>query len=189
MTTTLSQAFVRNFLGHAPGWYKLVVVGFLVANPLLLILAGPAVTGWALLAEFIFTLAMALRSHAHTLVAASDARKALAASALSRSRDRLGDTVRRFKGRLGKAEGIVAGARYIAGADLQSCEFAIAVADQWQGCGIGVRLLRELIAIASRSGITQIVGDTLATNVAMYALCLDYKDDAVHLPAILKKRR
>jgi len=26
-------------------------------------------------------------------------------------------------------------------------------------------------------------------NVCMYALCLDYKDDAVHLPLILKKRR
>jgi len=63
MTGTLSQAFARNFLGHAPGWYKLAIVGFLVANPLLLILAGPAVTGWALLAEFIFTLAMALRCY------------------------------------------------------------------------------------------------------------------------------
>ena len=26
-------------------------------------------------------------------------------------------------------------------------------------------------------------------NVCMYALCLDYKDDAVHLPLILKRRR
>ena len=51
MTSTLSQAFARNFLGHAPGWYKLTIVGFLVVNPLLLILAGPAVTGWALLAR------------------------------------------------------------------------------------------------------------------------------------------
>lgn len=29
----------------------------------------------------------------------------------------------------------------------------------------------------------------LAINVAMYALCLDYKDDAVHLPLIMKRRR
>ncbi len=29
----------------------------------------------------------------------------------------------------------------------------------------------------------------LAVNIAMYALCLDYKDDAVHLPLILKRRR
>ena len=29
----------------------------------------------------------------------------------------------------------------------------------------------------------------MAINVCMYALCLDYKDDAVHLPLILNKRR
>lgn len=29
----------------------------------------------------------------------------------------------------------------------------------------------------------------LAVNVVMYALCLDYKDDAVHLPLIMKRRR
>jgi NhaB family Na+:H+ antiporter len=63
MNTTLAQAFARNFLGQAPGWYKLVIIGFLVANPILLIMAGPVVTGWALLAEFIFTLAMALRCY------------------------------------------------------------------------------------------------------------------------------
>lgn len=29
----------------------------------------------------------------------------------------------------------------------------------------------------------------LAINIAMYALCLDYKDDAVHLPVIMNRRR
>jgi hypothetical protein len=29
----------------------------------------------------------------------------------------------------------------------------------------------------------------LAVNLAMYALCLDYKDDAVHLPVIMKRRQ
>ena len=61
-------------------------------------------------------------------------------------------------------------ARYARLENGSCCEFAIAVADAWQGCGIGVRLLRELIAIASRSGITQIAGDVLSTNVAMFAL-------------------
>lgn len=61
-------------------------------------------------------------------------------------------------------------ARYTRLANRTSCEFAIAVADQWQGCGIGARLLRELIAIAIRSGITEIVGDVLSTNVTMLAL-------------------
>jgi NhaB family Na+:H+ antiporter len=63
MIKTTGQAFARNFLGHAPAWYKLTVVAFLVANPILLILFGPIVTGWVLLAEFIFTLAMALRCY------------------------------------------------------------------------------------------------------------------------------
>jgi len=61
-------------------------------------------------------------------------------------------------------------ARYVRLENGSCCEFAIAVANQWQGCGIGARLLRELIAIASRAGITQIVGDVLSTNVAMFAL-------------------
>ena len=61
-------------------------------------------------------------------------------------------------------------ARYARLENRSCCEFAIAVADQWHGCGVGVRLLRELIAIGSRSGITEIVGDTLSTNVAMFAL-------------------
>jgi acetyltransferase len=61
-------------------------------------------------------------------------------------------------------------ARYSRMADQTSCEFAIAVADQWQGCGVGVRLLRELIDIAARSGIKEIVGDVLSTNMIMLAL-------------------
>ena len=63
MTATLAQAFARNFLGHAPGWYKLTIAGFLLLNPLVLVMAGPSVTDWLLLAQFIFTLAMALRCY------------------------------------------------------------------------------------------------------------------------------
>jgi NhaB family Na+:H+ antiporter len=63
MTVTLAQAFGRNFLGNAPGWYKLTIGIFLLVNPILMLLAGPTITGWALLLEFIFTLAMALRCY------------------------------------------------------------------------------------------------------------------------------
>lgn len=61
---TLGQAFARNFLGHAPDWYKLTICGFLLLNPLVMFLGGgegPVIGGWLLLLEFIFTLAMALR--------------------------------------------------------------------------------------------------------------------------------
>ena len=54
---------MRNFLGNAPSWYKLTLIAFLVANPLLLLLFGPVVTGWLIIGEFIFTLAMALRCY------------------------------------------------------------------------------------------------------------------------------
>ena len=62
----LAQAFARNFLGHAPDWYKLTIVAFLVVNPLVLLVGGadgPVIAGWLLLLEFIFTLAMALRCY------------------------------------------------------------------------------------------------------------------------------
>jgi NhaB family Na+:H+ antiporter len=63
MTRTLAEAFGRSFLGNAPAWYKQLIVVFLVANPVLLATLGPTVAGWAVLLEFIFTLAMALRCY------------------------------------------------------------------------------------------------------------------------------
>ncbi|MBE9549773.1 MAG: sodium/proton antiporter NhaB [Proteobacteria bacterium] len=63
MTRTLSQAFLDNFLGHAASWYKLTIVGFLILNPILFIAMGPVFTGWVLVGEFIFTLAMALKCY------------------------------------------------------------------------------------------------------------------------------
>tara|TARA_B110000211_G_scaffold161658_1_gene182802 strand:- start:967 stop:2472 length:1506 start_codon:yes stop_codon:yes gene_type:complete len=60
---TLPQAFWRNFLGNSPIWYKQVIIGFLILNPILLVLAGPILTGWVLIFEFIFTLALALKCY------------------------------------------------------------------------------------------------------------------------------
>ena len=63
MNHSLRSAFVHNFLGNAPDWYKLTIVAFLVANPIILYIFGPVVAGWALVIEFIFTLAMALKCY------------------------------------------------------------------------------------------------------------------------------
>ena len=63
MTTTYGQAFLKNFLGTSPDWYKLTIVGFLILNPLLFFLVNPFLAGWVLIAEFIFTLAMALKCY------------------------------------------------------------------------------------------------------------------------------
>jgi NhaB family Na+:H+ antiporter len=63
MTGGLAHAFGRAFLGNAPGWYKQLIAAFLIANPVLLLALGPTVAGWAVLLEFIVTLAMALRCY------------------------------------------------------------------------------------------------------------------------------
>jgi acetyltransferase len=65
---------------------------------------------------------------------------------------------------------IVGGARYYIQADGESCEFAIAVADDWQGMGLASRLMRELIQAARVRGITHMEGFVLAGNSRMLNL-------------------
>lgn len=63
MIRNMGQALAKNFLGNAPVWYKQAIIAFLIINPIALTLLGPFVTGWVLIAEFIFTLAMALKCY------------------------------------------------------------------------------------------------------------------------------
>ncbi len=63
MSSTLAQAFQKNFLGNSPDWYRNTIVIFLIANPILLMFTNPFVVGWVLIAQFIFTLAMALKCY------------------------------------------------------------------------------------------------------------------------------
>jgi len=63
MTITSTRALARNFLGNAPNWYKLTIAAFLILNPVTLYAVGPFITGWVLIGEFIFTLAMALKCY------------------------------------------------------------------------------------------------------------------------------
>ena len=61
-------------------------------------------------------------------------------------------------------------ARYVRLEDGISCEFALAVADAWQGCGVGTQLMRRLIECARASGIVRVEGAVLSTNRAMLGL-------------------
>jgi len=63
MNHSIRKAFALNFLGNAPEWYKLTIIAFLVVNPFILYTVGPTAAGWALVVEFIFTLAMALKCY------------------------------------------------------------------------------------------------------------------------------
>jgi L-amino acid N-acyltransferase YncA len=65
---------------------------------------------------------------------------------------------------------IVAGARYLAEADLQTCEFAIAVTDEWCGAGLASRLMQELIRSARARGLKGMEGLILSGNTPMRKL-------------------
>ncbi|MDC8830595.1 sodium/proton antiporter NhaB [Alteromonas gilva] len=62
MQTSMIMAIYKNFLGHAPDWYKKTIIGCLIANPIIFML-DPFLAGWILVIEFIFTLAMALKCY------------------------------------------------------------------------------------------------------------------------------
>jgi GNAT superfamily N-acetyltransferase len=69
------------------------------------------------------------------------------------------------------SETMVGEARYVIDEhDSATCEFAIAVADNWQGCGIGRALLKQLERGAAASGIRRMFADTLYDNKAMLGL-------------------
>ncbi|CAN5372602.1 hypothetical protein BH11PSE9_BH11PSE9_36330 [soil metagenome] len=48
--------------------------------------------------------------------------------------------------------------------------FAIVVGDEWQGTGLGTRLMRKLIATAKAAGVRRLADVTLSTNEGMRAL-------------------
>ncbi len=51
------------FLGHSPQWYKFTIIGLLLFNIVSYFTLGPTITAWIFIAEFIFTLAMALKCY------------------------------------------------------------------------------------------------------------------------------
>jgi len=63
MQQSFMSAFYKNFLGNSPEWYKLAIIAFLIINPILFFFVSPYIAGWALVLEFIFTLAMALKCY------------------------------------------------------------------------------------------------------------------------------
>lgn len=65
---------------------------------------------------------------------------------------------------------LVADARYVVSEDGSTAEFAIAVADDWQGLGLGHELMKLLLRHARRAGLTRLTGDVLINNEAMLAL-------------------
>jgi NhaB family Na+:H+ antiporter len=53
----------KHFLGNSPSWFKFTILGFLVFNVISYYVLPHSVTAWIFIAEFIFTLAMALKCY------------------------------------------------------------------------------------------------------------------------------
>lgn len=65
----------------------------------------------------------------------------------------------------------VGDARFVRdGAEPESAEFGIAVADAWHGLGIGKRLLCLLVVAARAQGVEQLYGDVLRENRPLLAM-------------------
>lgn len=82
-------------------------------------------------------------------------------------------------------------ARY-ASTDELTAEFAIVVADAWQGRGVATLLLKRLIALAKQAGIAELVGTVLRDNQDMLELAhhlgfVLHKDDDVGILRASKK--
>jgi acetyltransferase len=69
-----------------------------------------------------------------------------------------------------ETERIVGVSRYITNPDQTSCEFALVVADDYNGKGIGSRLMESIIDVARDKGLLEMDGLVLADNPAMLKL-------------------
>lgn len=67
-------------------------------------------------------------------------------------------------------EDIVAGARFAHAPGGKVCEFAVTVADDWQGVGLAKHMMQELIALARAQGMERIEGIVLPDNAGMRGL-------------------
>ena len=67
-------------------------------------------------------------------------------------------------------ERIVGVSRYITNPDQSSCEFALVVADDFSGRGLGTRLMLCIMEVAREKGLSEIEGLVLTQNPAMLKL-------------------
>ena len=73
-------------------------------------------------------------------------------------------------GEFTETERIVGVSRYITNPDQSSCEFALVVADDFSGKGLGSRLMLSIMDVAREKGLAEIDGLVLANNPSMLKL-------------------
>lgn len=67
-------------------------------------------------------------------------------------------------------EMIIGIARYTINPDMQTCEFALVIADAWQNKGLGHHLMLKLMDIAKTKHLTSMIGHVFASNHDMLIL-------------------
>ena len=78
---------------------------------------------------------------------------------------------------------IAADARYVRSADTDEAEFAVMVADAWQGAGLGRELLQRLARHARASGVRRLYGDVLWGNESMIGLVRSLRGELQRHPS------
>ena len=83
----------------------------------------------------------------------------------------------------------VAVCRYIRLPDEKTCEYAVVVADGWQGRGLGQRMMQRLIDIASARGLGTMEGWVLSRNASMLEMCarLGFENEGVPNDPTMRK--
>lgn len=87
---------------------------------------------------------------------------------------------------------IIAVVRYVSNPDHHSCEFALAVSDDFQRKGIGRHLMNRLMSVAHDRGIEVMEGEVLSTNSKMLKLMEHIGFRSVHNfeePEVVQVRR
>lgn len=83
---------------------------------------------------------------------------------------------------LSERETLIGVARYTLEDGGESCEFALVVADAWQGRGVGRYLLERLIEAARAHGIRRMAGYAQSTNAPMIGLARKLGFRAARVP-------
>ncbi|NYH19954.1 acetyltransferase [Paraburkholderia bryophila] len=73
-------------------------------------------------------------------------------------------------GEFSETERMIGVSRYIANPDLTSCEFSLVVDDEFNGQGIGSRLMLSIMDVARHKGLSEIDGLVLVKNAGMLKL-------------------
>ena len=67
-------------------------------------------------------------------------------------------------------ERIIGVSRYVMNPDLATCEFSLAIADEFNGKGLGSRMMMSIMDVARSKGLAQIEGLVLTNNAPMLKL-------------------